>query len=95
MATDAGERRQQQWVVGSGSNGDVEREGKRERERERERGCRPEGSMSGSRPCTGDGADSSGSGDVEKGGKREEEREIERSERGGKLYDHSMMALAR
>ena len=49
--------------------------------------------MSGSRP--GDGADSSGSGDVEKGGKREEEREIERSERGGKLYDHSMMALAR
>ena len=38
--------------------------------------------MSGSRPCTGDGADSSGSGDVEKGGKREEEREIERSERG-------------
>ena len=91
MATDAGERRQQQWVVGSGSNGDVEREGKREREREG--GFRPEGSMSGSRP--GDGADSSGSGDVEKGGKREEEREIERSERGGKLYDHSMMALAR
>ena len=41
--------------------------------------------MSSSRPCTGDGADSSGSGDVEKGKeKREEEREIERCEREGK-----------
>ena len=51
----------------------MERKGNRKKG---EGDCRPEGSVSGSRACTGDGADSSSSGDVEKG-----KREIERSER--------------
>ena len=48
----------------------------KEIERKREGDCQSEGSVSGSRACTSDGADSSSSGDVEKG-----KREIKRSER--------------
>ena len=65
-------------VAGSGGGGDVEMEGKRDkegREREREGGCRPEGTVSGSWPCSGDDADSNSSGVVEKGKEKERNRE--------------------
>ncbi|RVW60327.1 NADPH-dependent codeinone reductase 1-2 [Vitis vinifera] len=51
-----------------------ERETKREGKGERG-GCRPEGTVSGSWPCSGDDADSNSSGVVEKGKEKERNRE--------------------
>ena len=45
-------------------------------ERKREGDCQPEGSVSGSRACTGDGADSSSSDDVDKGNREIERRSL-------------------
>ena len=48
----------------------------KEMERKREGDCQPEGSVSGSRACTGDGADSSSSDDVDKGNREIERRSL-------------------